>query len=94
MTKITPNITVEAKKVYDNLPKAVNKSVWVSEAIIEKHSSKGEYITREEVQEMIFLYTKRMKEIIGFSNFNHNSTKPSLLQRIEQLEDIIKERGK
>lgn len=55
MPKITPNITKEAKEVYDNLPKTINKSIYVSEAIIEKkqRESGTGYITQEELKSAI-----------------------------------------
>ena len=52
MSKITPNITCEAKKVYDNLPKTTNKSQFVSEAIIEK-ASKTQPFTQEQEQRIV-----------------------------------------
>lgn len=75
----------KAFDIYDNLPELVNKTAWVSDAIIEK-DSRGKYnITREEVNIIV-------------NNFNVRLTASSALiesviKRIEKIESKLKWNG-
>ena len=41
MPKITPNLTKEAKAIYDLLPATINKSQWISELILKSKEAKA-----------------------------------------------------
>jgi hypothetical protein len=58
MPKITPNITEQAKQIYDNLPSNIKRGEFVSEAII-KLSGKGEPFTAEQIKWLDKYYVRR-----------------------------------